>query len=309
MSDSESIIGPVDVNAARLYGIVARTARRAVIFRRGPSKRVRLLVWDLKTDSVAAGQWFKGRVYERRCDLAPDGEGLVYFAASFRQPFYSWTAISKPPFFTAIALWPKGDCWGGGGLFESNMLLRLNHQSSQSKLADGFVLPRRFRITSFGAHSGRGEDDPVMSTRLSRDGWTESGTQSTVIDNYKRASRFGWLFDPPLVSEKSVRVHKRTSFTLRKSLHAVNEYQGRWYVETAELIDQTNRVLHTFGRIDWADFDHNGDVIFGKGGCLFRLVSPATQSYGGAFAPQLIVDLNAMEFEPVAPSAWARNWE
>src|SRR5690348_8911615 len=104
----------IDPNSARLYGIVARAARRAVIFRRGPSRRVRLLVWDLKADTIEAGQWFKGRIYARRCDLTPCGDKLVYFAASFRKPFYAWTAISRPPYLTALALWPKDDCWGGG---------------------------------------------------------------------------------------------------------------------------------------------------------------------------------------------------
>lgn len=301
---SESIIDRVDVNAARSYGIVARAARRAVVFRRGPSKRVRLLVWDLKTDTLVAGQWFKGRVYERRCDLTPDGKGLVYFAASFRQPLYSWTALSKPPFFTAIALWPKGDCWGGGGLFESNLHLRLNHQASRTKLADGFVLPRRFRVTPFGAYSGRGEDDPILGARMSRDGWMESSTPSSVIESRKRLARFGWSFAPPLVCEKTFRLRKGTSASLRIFLHAVGERQGRWYVETAELINQTNRVLHAFGRIDWADFDHNGDVIYGKDGCLFRLVARSR-----SFEPRLIADLNAMEFEPVAPPASARTWD
>src|SRR5262249_17885427 len=28
---------------------------------------------------------------------------------------YAWTAISRPPFLTALALWPKGDCWHGAG--------------------------------------------------------------------------------------------------------------------------------------------------------------------------------------------------
>src|SRR5262249_25498999 len=52
----------------------------------------------------------QGRIYERRCDLTPAGDRLVYFAASFRQPLHSWTAISRPPYLTALALWPKGDC-------------------------------------------------------------------------------------------------------------------------------------------------------------------------------------------------------
>ncbi|TGU14674.1 hypothetical protein EN799_66055, partial [bacterium M00.F.Ca.ET.156.01.1.1] len=82
--------------APRLYAILARSARTGVIFRRGPSRLVQLIRWDLRTDTFEHGQWLKGRVYERRCDLSPSGELLVYFAATNRLPYGSWTAISKP---------------------------------------------------------------------------------------------------------------------------------------------------------------------------------------------------------------------
>ena len=57
------------------------------------------------------GQWFKGRIYEKRCDLSPDGTKLIYFAQkintrTLNDPKYSyaWTAISRPPYLTALAL-------------------------------------------------------------------------------------------------------------------------------------------------------------------------------------------------------------
>src|SRR5919109_3427070 len=114
--------------AARLFVIQARRAPYAVVFRRGPSKVVRLIGWHTGTDTFDFGQWLKGRIYERRCDLSPSGSHLIYFAADFKKPYYSWTAISKPPYLTALALWPKGDCWHGGGLFDAAWSLWLNHK-------------------------------------------------------------------------------------------------------------------------------------------------------------------------------------
>lgn len=99
-------------STARLYAIWARKAPIGVIFRRGPSKQVQMLKWDIENDELIPGQWFKGRVYERRCDLSPNGQYLIYFAANYKPPYGTWTAISHPPFFTALALWPKGDCSG-----------------------------------------------------------------------------------------------------------------------------------------------------------------------------------------------------
>ena len=71
---------------ARLHVILAREAPKAVVFRRGPSGCVCTLGWDLETDTFTLGQWLKGRIYEYRSDLSPDGEFMVYFATDFRRP-------------------------------------------------------------------------------------------------------------------------------------------------------------------------------------------------------------------------------
>jgi hypothetical protein len=117
-----------DPTSARLYALIARKARKAVLFRRGPSRWTRLIAWDLATDQLTPGQWIRGRVYERRSDLSPNGELLSAFVAKHVGPYGSWTTISRPPFFTALALWPKDDAWGGGGLFASDESFGLNHR-------------------------------------------------------------------------------------------------------------------------------------------------------------------------------------
>src|SRR5688572_26547893 len=148
--------------SVRLYAIQARNAPVAVVFRRGPSNHVELIKWDTENDTFDEGQWLKGRIYERRCDLSPDGDLLVYFAANHKEPHYSWTAISRPPHLKALAFWPKGDCWGGGGLFESEETLSLNHRENEMMLADGTELPSQFTVKAFGDHPGWGEDDPIL---------------------------------------------------------------------------------------------------------------------------------------------------
>ena len=108
----------------RLSVLLARNAPVAIVLRRGPTKWVQLVKWQTDCDRFETGQWFKGRVYDRRSDLSPDGSLFIYFANKINARTvgdsaytYAWTAISHPPYFTALALWPKGDCWHGGGLF------------------------------------------------------------------------------------------------------------------------------------------------------------------------------------------------
>jgi hypothetical protein len=164
----------VSVPLPRLSLLLAREAPRGVILRRGPSKWVEVIAWDTKQDSFQHGAWFHGRIYQRRSDLSPDGTKLVYFASKFnsrtvndREYTYAWTAVSKPPYLRALALWPKGDCWWGGGLFMDNHTVFLNHRPSEATPHPRH-LPDRLRIIpNPDAH---GEDNPLYSERLTRDG-------------------------------------------------------------------------------------------------------------------------------------------
>jgi hypothetical protein len=60
--------------STRLHVLLARRSGRGVVFRRGPSERVALVAWDTDRHAFELGQWFHGRIYERRCDLSPSGE-------------------------------------------------------------------------------------------------------------------------------------------------------------------------------------------------------------------------------------------
>jgi hypothetical protein len=114
----------------RLFVIPARDAPVAAVLRRGPSRWYQVIRWDLDRDELTNGAWLKGRIYEERCDLSPDGELLVYFCHGGRlRPGYtdSWTAVSRLPWLAALALWPSGITYGGGGRFVDNRRLVLRN--------------------------------------------------------------------------------------------------------------------------------------------------------------------------------------
>lgn len=104
----------------RLHLFFARESSKAVILRQGPSKTFRMILWDRDDDSFEDGQWLKHKVYPQGCDLSPDGCHFLYFALNgdwAGETKGAYTAISRPPYFTALALFPEGDAWGGGGCF------------------------------------------------------------------------------------------------------------------------------------------------------------------------------------------------
>ncbi len=107
----------------RLHLYHARDCGRTVILRKGPSKVFRMILWNRDDDTFEDGQWVKSKVYPERCDISPDGRHFIYFmldGAWGSDAKGSYTVISRPPWFTALALFPQGDTWGGGGQFLDN---------------------------------------------------------------------------------------------------------------------------------------------------------------------------------------------
>jgi hypothetical protein len=105
----------------RLFVIMAQRAHVAVVIRRGPSDWAHLVLWETDRDAFTDGAWFRGRIFAEKCDLSPDGELLVYAAYKgdrFGTEYTdSWTAVSRPPWLHALAVWPMGTTYGGGGRF------------------------------------------------------------------------------------------------------------------------------------------------------------------------------------------------
>ena len=154
-----------------LYCILARSAETGVIFRRGPSKQIRLISWNLKKHTFQPGQWFKGQIYVRKSDLSPDGTKLVYFAAKHKGELPTWIAVSSPPYLKAHVLWGTIGTWNDLSLFETDNVLALATYRSDSSLepAVGFEMPRQLQVK----HKPWPGYFYVLADhdRLVRDGW------------------------------------------------------------------------------------------------------------------------------------------
>jgi hypothetical protein len=245
----------------RLFPIFARESSVCVIFRRGPSKWTQLILWNTETDEITNGQWFKGRIYERRCDLSPDGTKLIYFAQKInRQTLndseytYAWSAISNPPFLTAQALWAKGDCWHGGGLFLDNKTVFLNHKPAVA-IPHPKHLPKGLHVIP--NREAHGEDEPIFSQRLDRDGWH-------IVQKWNVAyeGRGFYVTHEPEIREKAYKNGKKI-ILMERSLNRL-KYQENFVVKIEE-----NIVYSVNERGGWIDFDQNGRISFFKDGKLF----------------------------------------
>ena len=228
---------------ARVHILLAREASLGVAIRRGPSKRVCTVLWDRRNDQFQVGQWLNGRIYERRSDLSPDGKYLIYFAMNGRwdsEAKGSWTAISRAPYLKAIAMFPKGDCWHGGGLFTSKTDYWLNDGFGHSELHNTHEV-RRDREFKPSTYFG-GECPGVYYPRLLRDGWKH-------VEGQAVAARYPGLavFEKPL----------REGWVLRKMAHAESGApQGKGcYWDEHELFRPLSEKLISLPNWEWADLD------------------------------------------------------
>jgi hypothetical protein len=279
----------------RVYVILARLAPVGVILRRGPTNWVQVLKWDTAHDTVEPGQWFHGRIYERRCDLSPYGTLFIYFARKDgdraredAEYTYAWTAISKPPYLTALALWPKGDTWHGGGLFESSTLVWLNHEAEVA-VPHPDHQPNGLQVVSNPTASG--EDYEIWSRRMARDRWV------LLQKGDYRLSQDGWKTERKEVWE---RLGPDGNTSLRM-VHDTVTLQ-RIYIESFWLM-QPGRPDLRIEQAGWADWDQQGRLVFVREGKLF-----AGDIEGEAIVERELIDLNPNRPYLLETPEWAQKW-
>ena len=308
---------PTPLPPCRLYVILAREAPIGVIFRRGPSKRIQVIHWNTTTDIFTPGQWFHGRIRERQCDLSPDGTKMIYFAEKYSahslrddEYTYSWTAISKPPYLTALALWPCGTSGGGGGLFLSNTEVRLDcsRQPHPAHQPQGLKINTRQSIN-------------ILDCRLTLEGWhhiqhmqaefVRSAMQTAFqerieagqpIDNEWLQSLNGldtdsrYVLLAPGIYEKS---HPNQDVTL-VMMETIVGFEHRYIYSVRDREGREEKLAGT----EWADWDQRGRLVFAQKGKILAVAADSISQR----PPQELGDLNGNRPEAVEAPEWAKSW-
>lgn len=267
--------------AARIHVLLASDAPVGLVIRRGPSKSVATLLWNRKTDDFQLGQWLKGRIYERRCDLSPDGKHFLYFAMNGKwqsEARGSWTAISRAPYLKALAIFPKGNCWHGGGLWTSTKKYWLNDGDGHTVLRDTREVLRDHKW--FPPENYGGECLGIYYPRLIRDGWTMKET--ACVGKWK----IKIIFEKPCPG----------GWLLRKVAHAeVDAPPGKGcYWDEHELMHSSSGELIACPQWEWAELDGKRLVWAAEGRLeAGRLITQ------GLVDRNTLFDFNEMAFSPV----------
>ena len=262
-------------DSPRLHVLLARHKPLGVVMRRGPSKTFCTLLWNLRTDAFTMRQWIKARLYPMRSDLSPDGRYLIYFALNGRwqsETRGSYTAISRAPYLKAIALYPKGDAWGGGGLWAGSRTFWLNH-----------LAPREPPLRSAG------EVRPDLSVKR------PGGVYECPYVYYEQLQRDGWTVTSDRDEGRVIGIFEKSAgaWTLRKTLFFDNSYRCRH-----ALVHRESGTEHDCADWEWAEVRGPG-FLYAARGCLHR--AKVTLKHG--IESRLVRDFNGMKFEAIpAPS-------
>jgi hypothetical protein len=271
--------------AARLHVYLAQAAPRAVVLRRGPSQWARLSVWQTDSDTFEHGQWIRARVYERRCDVSSDGSLFIAFigtGATTRHPDQrasSWIVITRPPYFSALALWWVGSTWCTGGLFPAPDRVWVPGKADP----DQGQLPKWLGRVDAPPHVDRTNnwtDRTVFHNRLLRAGWER--TAHTRFERWEHASPGG-----------------HHALVLRELGWDPRAFGGPHMVQYA-LRDRAG-VERDLPGLTWADWDYAGKLLAAQDGRLLR-AGPDDDEW------RVIQDFNHQLPEPLPPPARVLRW-
>ncbi|GJM33053.1 MAG: hypothetical protein DHS20C18_20540 [Saprospiraceae bacterium] len=279
---------------ARLHILLASHAPVGIVIRRGPAKQVCTLLWDRKKDTFSLGQWLKGRIYERRCDLSPHGKHFLYFAMDARRSREGppcWTAISRTPWLRAIALYGEEETWLGGGRFLDDQSYSVNggvffqtlreSPEIKRKLPDPNLPPRPISELTASPFPITG-DLGVYYPRLLREGWTmteqHKSDRNHTRDIFEKPATGGWILQK--VAHSQIGSGKAKG----KGVH--------W--DEHNLIHPRNNI--SIAQPDWEWLDTDGPrLVWATNGQLWT----GNLSKTGLKETRLLHDFNDMKFEAI----------
>ena len=284
----------------RLHVVLAHDAPVGVVFRRGPTEWIQVLRWNTGDDTFDPGQWFRGSI--GGADLSPDGRYLFYYARKQRNwarrrvdpdVLIRWSAVSHPPYLTALALWPGG-C---AGFFSTNTRLVIDDSDAVPRFPQQEqCFPAELCVESLrtGGYGNR-----LSKARLDRDGRRDAPIEPRPGDGDDGVNSY---VGPPtrLARANSADGNFEIFHDRVRNLGYRTEEYSAW--------DRRREVRTALPNgTEWAHWDQGNRLVWAQGGKLWALALPRD----GVFevdAAQMPIDLDPNKFEEIVSPDWARRW-
>jgi len=239
-----------------------------------------MLKWDLATDSLQVGQWIKPKV--RHFDLNSDGSLILCSIQSYRKKddYSPYVTLSKPPWYTALALWKVGDSWGGiCGFSDDNTIL-----------IQGGMEPLKFKGTlNKGLVWNNNKGEMIYSRLTERRGWKLDSSQEKWV-KYHPKSGFG-LIAQRIVNGKTV-------------LAWPTAYHSWFWKDPITGTESTSSSID-ISLASCADIDPKGRLVYSmEDGKMYSIEKYSN----GKYRPRILHDLNDLNPKWVTPPTEATKW-
>ncbi len=203
--------------------------------------------------------------------LGPGGARGKRSAFAPRRAGQAWTALSRPPYFSALAIWPSDGTWTGGGVFLSGDAVALNEE------ADGLV--------------------PQLNTPFARDFRVQS----------LREAGLTLVGSVPAPGNLRYRLLRREIVAGR----LVTGSAFNPFLAEQEGAGEARAALKAAGAtwVEWVDLRHDADLTFACDGRILRLANwrevPGDATLERATC---LADFRDSTFEKIPPPAAALHW-
>ena len=293
----------------RVYADLARSAPVGGVIRRGPSDWVQQLRWNLEEDIFEPGQWLRGRVDADDFHLSPNGRYLVYqaskkgnhrFGGQEPHPLVDWTAISRPPFFTALMLW-EHDGRGSHAHFVTDQEVLIGAFSVPQFPAAGEPPPAEMQFVPLE----RGREEYIARQQLISTFYGWHDTEANVPDYFPRGADY---LGKGLPKHSAKRDTSGGRFDLIRSIIGYGGNNPGFVQQAFGVRDRSkDSVLWLPVGTDWADWDCRQRLVWSQGGRIwaFHFASNRRTDLDKA---EMLIDLNANRPAGIISPEWARHW-
>jgi hypothetical protein len=155
---------------SRIHLLAAKEAPTVVILQRKRAKLFHVITVNTEKHWVKEGSWFRGRLYEMKCDVSFDGEFMVYLALGASGD--AWSGLCRLPWLKTLAESESaGTSWGGGYFPDRDILITNGWCRKQVSPAADIPLTLTSEPLTYFASEARG----ILYKKFERDGFARLG--------------------------------------------------------------------------------------------------------------------------------------